>query len=91
MPVLRLSDIGREKLARQIAAAGQPEATFDATHAGLVDVVNNQIAGPVPAPPWYFAIGVAGTTYPTTLEEEETSDYREVCWTYEPDDVVMSQ
>jgi hypothetical protein len=81
-----LSEGGKEKLLDHIVRTGnEAELPFDTAFKNLTEVVTRQMNNPnreLAFEPWYFAIGVAGTTYPTCLAEHETSDYEEVCLAY---------
>lgn len=84
--IIGLTDVGVAKLEQQLVESGnQALITFAQATSNLIEVVTPQVNNPNPAlavEPWYFSIQVAGTTYPASADEHETSDYDEVCNAY---------
>jgi hypothetical protein len=84
--IIGLTETGREKLLSHIERTGnEAELPFDKAFSNLTEVISRQMNNPnreLAFAPWYFAIGLAGTTYPTCLAEHETSDYDEICLGY---------
>jgi hypothetical protein len=91
--VIGLTSKGREKLQSHIGMAGRTDSmTLDEAFCELVDIITPQINNPNPAlaqAPWRYAIGVAGTMYPQSTHDHETSDYDEVCLTYDDSDLMI--
>lgn len=86
--VVGLTEKGMDKLRTHIKKAGHLEkVSLSAAFEDLLQVVDSQINGPAPDAPWFFAIGAAGTTYPSDFSEHETSDYKEVCLCYYEEDL----
>jgi len=84
--IIRLTGAGVAKLERHLVQSGnQVEIPFAQAVSNLIEVVTPQVNNKNPelaVEPWYFAIGVAGTTYPKSADEHETSDYEEICLRY---------
>lgn len=84
---------GSEKLSGHIARTGNATILpFETALENLISVVTPQMNNRNPRlrfEPWYFAIGQAGTTFPTSMEEHETSDYDEVCLAYVASDFLL--
>lgn len=91
--IVGLTENGRAKLLDHIARTGnEAELPFEKAFNGLVKMISTQMNNPIrdlACEPWYAAIGVAGTTYPTCLEEHETSNYEELCLSYRASDFVI--
>lgn len=91
--IINLTEHGKIKLLDQIAKTGNTASLpLNKAFEGLVEVVTSQMNNPkryLAFEPWYFAIGVAGTTCPTSLYEHETSDYEEICLSYYASDFVF--
>lgn len=81
-----ISKLGLKKLSSQIIEAGYNlSETIDTHMSAIIDVVSRQAFNPIENlsyEPWYYSIGVAGTTYPNNLSEHETSDYEEISCCY---------
>lgn len=81
-----LTIAGIEKLEQHLSRTGnRAEIPFSKAVSDLIEVVARQANSPIPevaVEPWYFAIGVYGTTYPQSVAEHETSDYEEICLCY---------
>lgn len=91
MQIIGLTAQGRRKLEGQIAAAGRSEEVVEDVLPSLIGVITRQMNSPTPTsrPPWYFAVGKAGTAFPTTEAEREASEYEEICVGYETDDLII--
>ncbi len=91
--IIGLTDNGKKKLRDHLDRAKQTGVMpLDDALSDLIEVVTPQINNPNPklsAAPWHFAIGIAGTTYPKSFEEHETSDYEEVCLCYHDEDLLV--
>ncbi|PRB81507.1 hypothetical protein [Pseudomonas sp. MYb185] len=81
-----LSEAGIAKLQKHLAWTGNEGVVqFEVARSDLIVVVSPQINNPDPrlaVEPWLFAMAVAGTTYPKTGAEHESSGYEEVCLSY---------
>lgn len=84
--IIGLTEAGVAKLQDHLLQSGnQVLIPFDEALRGLLEVVTPQINNPNPelaVEPWFASIGVAGTTYPKSADEHETSDYEEICLRY---------
>lgn len=93
--IIGLTDEGRKKLKDHVHLAKQTDLmSLDEAFDDLVEVITPQINNSLPRlarSPWYYAIGVAGTTYPSSLEEHETSDYEEIDFCYYESDVLLEE
>lgn len=93
--IIGLTEAGVVKLERQLAESGkQQELPLSEAVGYLIQVVSPQLNNPNPElalEPWYASIGVAGTTYPKSADEHETSDYEEICYGYNETDFQFEQ
>jgi len=84
--IIGLTDAGAAKLEQHLLESGnQALIPFAKATSNLIEVVTPQVNNPNPGlsvEPWYFSMGVAGTTYPASADEHETSDYDWVCEAY---------
>lgn len=91
--IVGLTESGRAKLLDHISRTGnEAKLPFEKAFEGLLKMVSSQMNNPIKdlaCEPWYCAIGVAGTTYPTCLDEHETSDYEELCLSYYASDFLI--
>lgn len=91
--ILGLTEAGIKKLERHLAMSGnQVKIPFAQAVSNLIEVVTPQVNNQNPelaVEPWYFAMGVAGTTPPKSADEHETSDYEEVCLSYNETDLQI--
>lgn len=87
--IIGLTGAGAAKLEQHLVQSNQVEIPFAQAVSNLIEVVAPQINNQNPelaVEPWYFAMGVAGTTYPKSADEHETSDYEEICLSYNESD-----
>lgn len=93
--IIGLTNAGVNKLKSHLMQTGnQVKISFDQALSGLIVVITSQMNNPkshLSTEPWYFAIGVAGKTYPKSADEHETSDYEEVCLSYYESDFQIEQ
>jgi len=93
--IIGLSEDGLIRLQEHLARSGnEVDIPFEVALARLIAVVTPQINNPDPelaVEPWFFAIGVAGMTYPKTADEHETSDYEEICLRYYKTDFQIEE
>lgn len=84
--IIALTGAGVAKLEQHLVQSGNRVLIpFDEALCGLIEVVTPQINNPNPelaVEPWFASIGVAGTTYPKSADEHETTDYEEICLRY---------
>ncbi|WP_420170758.1 hypothetical protein ACN99C_26750 (plasmid) [Pseudomonas alloputida] len=84
--IIGLTDAGAAKLEQHLLeSSNQALIPFAKATSNLIEVVTPQVNNPNPGlsvEPWYFSMGVAGTTYPASADEHETSDYDWVCEAY---------
>lgn len=88
-----LTKEGSEKLSGHIARTGNEAILpFETALENLISVVTPQMNNNNPRlklEPWFYTIGLAGTTFPASIEEHETSDYDEVCLGYVASDFML--